>query len=213
MVMVAADMADQLKGGLGFGVFSTSSELTGFATALIDHMSVSGLVAHLPGTVVGVCPAGGPLSNGAATGGVVSGLVGATLAGLMQVQMGKPFISSQLLGMADAITQHLLAGLITFDVGTITGVCGNSPVSPGPLVGEGTGGFFVGLSGPALAALAATGISQPYVSPEMLSFCNVLTAYITANAEITYATGTVTGTCPAGGGPLALGAGVGGTIT
>lgn len=211
--MVAADMADALKAGLGFGALSTSAELVGFATALIDHMGLSGLVNHAPGTVVGVCPAGGPISDGAATGGLVVGLSGPTLAALMQVEMGKPSISPELLGLADAITTHLLAAFITFSPGSITGTCTNTAVSPGPFVGEGTGGFFVGLVGPTLAALAATGIGQPAPSPELLAFCTELTNYITANAEVTYLTGTVTGTAPAGGGPLTAGAGVGGTIS
>lgn len=212
-MLVIADFAQVMKNSLGFGAFATTSETTGLADAIISHLGTSGIVTHASGTVTGLCPAGSPLQNGAATGGVISGLVPATLASLMQVKMGKPNVSSQLSGFATAFTTHLMTGLVNFAAGDITGDCTNSSESPGILAnGAGTGGTITALDGSAFALLIASGLGQPNVSSELQQFADDVVSYIQDNAEVTYSAGSVTGIAPSGGGPLSAGAGAGGQI-
>lgn len=213
MAMVVSDLADALKSSLGFGALATSSQNTGLAKAIIDEM-MAALVNHAPGTITGTAPpSGGPLISGAATLGLITGMTPASLAARMIAEMGFASISAEVLQMATAICTHLqTTGTVSFASGNITGSCTNTPVSPGALIGEGTAGQIVGLSGPVLAALIAVAYGG-IVSPQLLSFSTALTDYIMNNAEVTYLTGTVTATCSAGGGPIIAGAGVGGIIT
>ena len=212
MAMVVSDFADALKSSLGFGAFATSSQNTGLAKAVIDEMQAA-LVNNAPGTITGVAPSsGGPLINGAGTLGLITGMTPVSLAARMIAEMGFAFPSPEVIQMATAICTHLqTTGSVSFAPGNITGNCTNTPVSPGALIGEGTGGMIVNLSGPVLAALIAISYGG-IVSPELLSFSNAFVNYIMSNAEVTYATGTVTGTCSAGGGPIIAGTGVGGLI-
>jgi len=212
MAMVVADLADALKVGLGFGAEPTSSETIGMATAIINELGV-GIVAHLIGEITGTAPSpsGPTLSDGAATGGLITGMTGASLADKMKTEMGKSSVSSELLDMATEIADHLSTATIEFAAGDITGICAHTPTVPGPLVGEGTGGTLQGLSGPTLASALAGVFGS--LSPELSDLCNALIDYISNNAEVTYSTGSVTGTCPAGGGSILLGAGVGGSIS
>jgi hypothetical protein len=208
--MVAPDMADLLKTGLGFGALPTSAETLGMSTAIIAEFAL-GVVSHAPGTVTGTAPgSGGPLIGGAAAGGLIAGMTPASLAANMQTFMGKPLITPELLGMATGMVTHFLLGLVGFS--TITGVCGNSATSPGPLVGEGSGGLISGYDGTAMATLIATAMGKGLPTFELVQMCTELVNYIMSEAEVTYVTGQVTGTCSAGGGPIAAGAGVGGVI-
>lgn len=209
MPMVANDMADLLKNGLGFGTDPTSNETKGMARAIIAEFGIA-IVSNAPGTVNGAAPpSGGPLTGGTAVGGLIAGMAGATLAAKMQMEMGKPSITPQLLGFAGAMALHFLTGLVSFTL--ITGACTNTPVSPGALTGAGANGKIAGYSGPTLATAIAAGIGQPSASAPLISMCTNLVTYIMANATVTYA-GTVVGICPAGGGPITAGAASGGTI-
>lgn len=213
-MMVANTLATLLKGSLGFSAFANTTQIVGVATSIIQEFAAA-VVTNAPGTIVGIAPpSGGPLSAGAGTGGVITGMTGASLAARMVTNCGFPGTTPQLLGWAGAMTTHFMTGLVSFVPGTITGTCTNtgSP-SPGPLVaGAGTNGLIAGYAGPTLAATMATGLLQPAPSPELTQFASDLVAYIMTNARATYAPGSITAVCPSGGGPITAGAGAGGTI-
>jgi len=212
MTMVIAAFAEALKNGLGFDAEPTSSETTGLADAIITEFGIA-TVSNAPGTVNGVAPSsGGPLISGLASGGTILGMTGASLAGNMKTKMNKPSITAELQGMADAMVNHFLTGTVAFASGLIVGVCSNTLVSPGPLVGSGSGGLISGYDGTVLANLMATSMGKPGTTPELISFCNNMVTYIMSNASVTYGPATISGTCSAGGGPIAAGTGAGGTI-
>jgi hypothetical protein len=210
MAMVVSDLADALKSSIGFGALATSSQNTGFAKAVIDEMQAA-LVNNAPGTINGTAPSsGGPLIGGTGINGLITGMTPVSLAARMIAEMGFPSPSAEIIQFATAICAHLqTVGSVSFTL--ITGNCTNTPVSPGALIGEGSNGQIVNLSGPVLAAAIAV-VYGGIVSPELLSFSTALVTYIMSNASVTYTTGSVTGVCSAGGGPIAAGAGVGGTI-
>jgi hypothetical protein len=58
----------------------------------------------------------------------------------------------------------------------------------------------------------ASSMGKPGTTPELEAMCQAIVDHIMDNAEVEYLTGAITGTCSAGGGPIAAGAGVGGTI-
>lgn len=211
MAMVVADLADELKDGLGFGAKPTSAETTGLSLSIITEFQIA-LVNHP--IVSGVAPSsGGPLTLGAAAGGIITGMTPASLAGNMKSNMGKPSVTAKLLGMATAMTTHFMTGVVNFASGTITGICTNTAVSPGPLtLGAGAGGIIAGYSGPALATLMASAMGFPSVSSELQAFCTKLVDYIMANSQTDYGTGSINGPCPAGGGPV-VAVGIGGLIS
>lgn len=212
MAMDANALADALRSGLGKPP-PTSDETKGLARAIIAEMQQA-VVSHPVGMVTGIAPpSGGPLVNGAASNGLIVGMTPPTLAAKMQSEMGKPMITPELLGMATAIVTHFLTGLVSFGNGKITGICTNTPVNPGSLTGEGMQGQITGLSGSVLAPLMATSMGKPGPSPELTGLCTELCNYVQNNAEVTYLTGSITGTCSAGGGPISAGTGVGGTIS
>lgn len=137
------------------------------------------------------------------------------MATLVSAQAGYPGISSELQTYCDEIVDHIQSqGLVEFTAGEITGNCTNSPVSPGALAGGGgTGGEIIGLDGTVLANNIHTAVGYPGgVSTPLIQFCTAITTYIMDNAVVTYAPGSVTGSCPAGGGSLGAGTGIGGTI-
>lgn len=214
MGLVASDLADAIKNALGFSTLATTSETVGMAKAIIDELTINGLVNNASGTITGIAPSsGGPLSNGAGSGGVISGLTGASLANRMKTEMGKPSISSPLLQMATSIANHLLTGIVSFASTKITGICTNTSSNPGPLTnGAGTDGVISGLSGTVLANDMKSGFGGT-VSPELLAMCNAIVNYIMTNGVVAYLSGSVTATCSAGGGPITLGTGVGGKIS
>lgn len=214
MTLVAPTLADQLKNSLGFASFPTSSQNSGLAQGIVDEITMKADVEFAPGTVTGtVPPAAGPLTLGAATGGVISGMTPADLAAKLQADMGFGSTTSQLLGMANAIVTHFLTALASFAVGTITGACTNTPATPGVFVGAGAGGTIAGLSGSGLASLMAADMGFGTVSAQLLAFSNTLVTYLLSNSVVTIPPGGATGVAPAGGGPLTAGAATGGTIS
>ena len=104
---------------------------------------------------------------------------------------------------------YIMTGTITFEADTITGTCNNTAEAPGSLtLGAGTGGKIVGLTGAGAVAAVGGGLG-----PEALQHYTALIDYLLENAEGTYASGSVTGVCPAGGGALSAGIGAGGTFS
>ncbi|MEM4379059.1 MAG: hypothetical protein QXL01_00030 [Thermoplasmatales archaeon] len=208
MAMSGPILADAIKVGLGFGAHATSAQNLGMANNIVMHIQ-SGVVNFASGTIVGIAPpSGGPLIDGAGTGGSIT-LVPATLELAFATTFG--VLTPEISGLANAISLHVSSlGTVTFASGTITGVCTNTPLSPGVLIGSGSGGTIVGLSGAVLATAIATGIGQAAPTPQLINMATEIVNHIMGFAVVTLP--SVTGTCPAGGGPIIGGAAAGGTI-
>lgn len=212
MAMVGSAMADSIRSSMGFPL-PVSHQLTGWASAVVAEIEL-GKVNNIAGTVTGTA-APGPLSGGAASGGIISGLSGSRLATAVAAAAGYPSVSSQLTAFCTQIVLHIeTLGLVSFASGKITGTCTNTPLSPGPLVGgAGSGGQISGLSGSILAVAIHGAAGYPgSVSGKLTQFCTAIVNYVMANAQVSYASGSVTGVCPTGGGSLSNGAGLNGTI-
>ena len=212
MALDAVTLADDIKTAMGFGAEPQSTELTNLAQDIVTHI-LTAVVSNAPGTVTGDAPpAGGPLINGAASGGVIL-LISSALDAAFTTSFG--ISTPEISGMASAISAHIAAGTTEFAIGNITGTCSNTAApSPGPLLGQGTGGTIVGLVGATLAADISTGVLQGGVTPtELLGMSNAIDDHVALNGEAAYAPGTITGTAPSGGGPIPDGAGAGGTIS
>lgn len=212
MAMNVDKLADEIRlaGGLPP---PTTAPNKGMAKAIIDELKTLSVVSFKPGGVTGKAPgSGGKLTTGAASGGKIVGPAGKTLAKKMSKEMMLGgAVTPDLLKMASGITTHYLTGTVTFPVGKITGKCTNSGGSPGALIGEGSGGKIVGLSGPLLAGLCAAAFGG-VKSKELVAICTAIVNHIQKNAEVTFTTGAVTGACPSGGGPVTLGAAAKGTV-
>lgn len=213
MALNPQQLAQQIAQAIGQE--AASPQTLGEATAIIQELMSNGLVSNLPGTVMGVAPpSGGPLSAGTATSGKILGISGPTLASAFQSAMGYPSITPQLLSLANGITGHILAaGMVSFTTGMILGACSNTATSPGALTGlPSTGGKIAGLDGSAMAVM----ISPPFGGPpsdQLTNMCKAICTHIMSQAVVTYSAGAIVGVVSAGGGPVAMGAGVGGKIT
>ena len=201
-------LASGMKDALGFSAKPTSAQNADFAGSIVKHL-MTGIVSFLPGTITGTAPpSGGPLTNGAGSGGKIIHIPPG-LAALLAAALGAA--TPEISGMANAISNHIVAaGLVSFKTGSITGACANTPTSPGPLVGAGANGAIEGLSGPAMAALMASGMGKGAPSPELSKMCDAICNHIMKNAVVTLP--LVSGLCGPGGGPITLGAAAGGTI-
>lgn len=213
--MTGAGLAEAIRIQMGFPL-PVSAQLTGWGSGVVTHIQMAALVSNAPGTITGTCPpSGGPLAAGAGAGGLIAGMSGASMASLVQAGAGYPSVSSELSTFCAQIVSHIQTfGIVTFAPGTITGTCTNTPVSPGALsAGAGTNGIISGLDGTVLANAIHAAVGYPgSTSGPLISFCTAIANYIMANGVASYASGTVTGVCPAGGGGLTAGAGAGGTI-
>lgn len=188
-----------------------TAEMEAYASAIIDSLQ-AGIVNHaVPGQVTGTTASGAPLAGGAAADGLITGLVPADWASTMQSAIPAPEAAANLLIEATASTAYLMASTkVNFEAGTIVGSCTSTPTSPGPLVaGAGTGGVIEGLSGSDWAAAVMPAGGDLTLSEAIY---NAIVSYLQSNASASYATGTVTGTCPAVSGPLSAGIAAGGTV-
>ena len=214
MSLAPPTLANDMAQAIGQG--AASPQLIGEATAICTELMTPALVMHPPGSIMGNAPpSGGPLPDGEALPqGKILGMAGASLAAAMQANMGFPSITPQVMAMANAITGHIMAaGLVSFKKTQIQGICSNSPVSPGALTGLiSTGGTVSGLDGSAMAQMMAPAFGGP-ASPELEKKCKAIVKHIQESGIVTYPPGSVSGVCSAGGGPVAMGAGVGGKIT
>lgn len=215
MALNINDLADVMNAALAVldkdgAPIATTDQMKTYAEAVITTLQ-TGIVSHITGTVNGVTAPGSPLVAGAALGGLVANLLPTTWASI--VSGGNPLANPAML-VTDSTqsTAYLTSScLVNFIAGTITGTCTNTPVSPGPLAaGAGTGGLILGLVGAAWAAAVMPPSGNPILTQNLY---NAIAGYIMTNAEVEYASGGIIGTCPAGGGPLVAGTGVGGTIT
>jgi len=141
MAMIPSVLATELRDGIGF-TGPESQQLLGWSSGVIKGIRM-GLVSNAPGTVVGVCPAGGALSAGAATAGLISGITPTAMAAFIQADAAYPFTSYQLVAHCTAISQHVMSGTVVFSTGDITGVCTNTPTSPGAVIAGGIMGKII----------------------------------------------------------------------
>lgn len=213
-MLVPADLADAIRSQMGFPT-PVSMQLTGWATGVISHLTSQGIVNFLPGTITGDTSPGSSLSNGAGSGGVVSGLSGSAMAPLVASDAGYPNVSSVLQTYCTQICNHVMTGLVNIDSGNVSGTCTNTPLSPGPLAaGAAMNGKLTGLSGSALASLIHNAVGYPgSVSQPLIQFCTAICNYLMSNSSIAFQTGNVNGLCPVGGGPLDEGLATGGMFS
>lgn len=215
MAMDAQALAKKLHDALaqktdGNGVPTKISDQTlNYAKGIVAALKAA-TFSHLPGTVVGVTAAGSPLSNGAATGGVIVIQPGPMIA---KVAMGVPPEALPMLKTENtAIIGYLATVMVNFSPGGITGQCTNTAESPGPLQnGAGTGGKLTGATGAAATGFVAAQLGA--IGPDMLKHYTALIDYLVANVEGKYASGSVVGVCPPAAGSLTAGAGTGGTFS
>lgn len=219
-MLVPAALAERIRSEMGFPT-PVSAQLLGWATGVIGEITANAKVNNAPGTITGtVPPAGGALISGAGMMGLISAMVGSSMATKVVAAVPYPFVSTQLTKFCVEIVSHIQTlGTVNFDAGNITGICTNAILPPAILVpgsltnGAGAMGYIIGLNGPVLAAAIHASVGYPgSVSTRLTQFCTAITGYIMDNAVVTYASGTVTGTCPGGGGSLGSGAGSNGTI-
>lgn len=205
-MMSIGDLTTELKEALGQSG-PASPQTIGMATAIVSHV-MTGVVSFLPATINGTSPPGGPLSAGEGKGGVIL-LVPSALEAQLITVFGAA--TPQISGMANSISTNIMTGLVEFKPGQVSGVCGNTPVSPGPLVGQASGGKITGLD-PGLLSQAISAFMGGTVSGELEKMCKAIVTHVSEKAEVTFLPASITGLCPPGGGPITLGAGIGGFI-
>lgn len=186
-----------------------SNQTKNYASGFIAAVKAAKF-SNLPGTITGVTASGGPLSAGMGTGGLMVILPAPMIA---KAAVGVPPQAVPNISKENAaIIQYVGTGLITFSTGNITGSCTSTPSSPGILEdGAGANGTIIGLTGPGAVAVVSQALGS--AGPNMLAHYNALINYLLQNAVCTYAAESVVGIAPAGGGPLAAGAGTNGTIS
>lgn len=181
-------------------------QLIEYCGGLIDALK-AGTVAFATGTITGITASGAPLVGGSGTGGTIT-------------TVPAPMISRTSVAMPDAVLSSAEnTALINYIVASakvsilpVNGQCTNTPVNPGPLAGGfAASGTISGLSGTA-AANAVIPALGGVTGPEMIPIYDTIMTYLMTNALISFPPGTITGTCPPGGGSLELGTGAGGTI-
>ena len=192
------------KDGLPIAV---TPEMRTYAEAVVDTLQQS-IFAHA--VVTGITAAAAPLVEGRALNGIFATVPAPTwLAALVSgFGLSDP---AQLAINATASTAYIqLAGKVNFGSGKITGVCGSTAESPGPLIaGAGQLGVIERLKGSDWAALVLPPLGDPVLATKIY---DAIIKRIEADANATYATGSVTGTCPSSSGPLASGVGIGGFV-
>lgn len=205
-------LAVEMKDGLGFGAQATSSKNLQFAQAILTHLK-TGIVVFAPGTVTGTAPpSGGPLTLGTAAGGLITALVPVAFNTLLVAVFGTA--TTEIMALATSISGHFTStGLVSFATGGITGVCSNTIVNPGVLVGAGANGKITVGPGAVLAASMASAMGKPAPTPQLIAMCSAITDHVNLNAVVTLPAASVSGVCASGGGPVTLGAAVGGIIT
>jgi len=93
----ASDMASKIANAAGYA--SVSSDLTKMCVGIVNHIQSVGVVSY-----VGPIPPAVPIYY---LGGTISGLSGSGMASLVQSNVGYPSISTELLGMCNAICTHI----------------------------------------------------------------------------------------------------------
>lgn len=207
MPLNGGDLAVEIKDSLGFGSQDTSTKNLNMAANIVAHIQ-TGIVSFAPGSVTGEAPAsGGPLLNGAATGGTIT-LVPSALQALFIATFG--ISTPQIIAFAQAISNHIMTGSVEFSSGNITGACTNTTSNPGVLTGVGVDGTISGLDGTALASSIAAALGKPTVSQQVTDMAQAIVDHVMNNASVSLP--VVTATCPVNGGDIELGTATGGII-
>lgn len=184
-----------------------TDEMKTYAEAIVTTLQ-GAIVNHL--LVTGITAPGAPLSAGAAQNGLTTNILPLTWLGVMILGFPTSDPASLALEAAGSTAYLQASALINFLPETITGTCTSTPVSPGPLaLGAGEGGTVDALSGDDWAKLVSPPLGDPALAAKIYT---AIVKRINSDAQAKYISGTVTGTCPAAGGPLALGLGTGGII-
>ena len=184
-------------------------EMETYAEAIISTLTTS-TFSHL--LVEGTTAPGAPLQAGKAENGLfLPPLLAATWLGVLAGGFATADPGALSTEAACSTTYLSGASKINFETGKITGQCTNTPMAPGPLTaGEGSQGLIEGIEGSAWASSCMPPDGDSTLSEKIYT---AISQYIIENSEAAYLPQTVNGTCPPGGGPLALGLGAGGTIT
>jgi hypothetical protein len=215
-MLVVADLAEAIRIAIdakdkdGNSIAGTS-EMTGYAQAVINTLLVAPINHAIPGDVTGDTTAGAPLQNGAAT----NGIVGPLSSGVWQSALSSSFPTANPANLsvdANGSTGYISSAATSeFAAGTITGSSTATPLSPGILAaGAGANGTIEGLSGAAWAAAVMPPGADPVLTQKIY---DAISDYVEANAECEYLVGSVTGTTPAASGPLQAGVALLGTIS
>ena len=189
-----------------------SDGIKAYASGFVKMLK-AGLVTHLPGTITGSAPPGGPLAGSKAEGGKILALLGLVMAG--EASKGNPVVATQIGLEATALATYLMgAALVGLATGGITGNSTEVPPptpAPGPLVGAAGApvGKISGLTGAAMAQVVALVTLQ--TGPKIVEHYSKMAEFVMANAAVEYKVGTVVGGCT--GGQLTAGAGTGGIIS
>jgi len=216
MAMTGSDLAEAIRSEMGFSL-PVSGALVCWGDGVVDEIQ-NGLVNNSAGTITGDCPpGGGALSNGAGNSGVVSNIDATAMASAIRTcNTEYTFISTELQEFCEEIRDHIqTSGIVIFASGDITGTCGNTIISPGILSsGKGINGKITNLEGNTLATNIHNRVYPSLTGPTslLIDFCTALINYVEGNAEVLYASGSVEGDCPAGGGALLNGKGTNGII-
>lgn len=208
-MLIAADLTFKLTATLVPNPDKPTPQMVEYVSGFLAAIKAA-MVSNAVGTIVGLTAPGAPLANGAGTGGVITiqpaPMIAKTTVGQTSVAV------TNIRKENEALINYIATGTVTFASGTIAGTCTNTPTNPGPLIlGTGTGGVIVGLTG--AGAMAAVAGATGYSGPAMITHYSALIDYLLLNAEVSYASGLVTGVCPIAGGALTLGAASGGIIS
>lgn len=183
-----------------------SAEMKAYAKAVVNTLKAS-TFTHLVGTVTGTTAPGAPLANGAASNGTFLTVpTPVWLAAMTEVFAGP----DTAIHAAASTTYLQTASKINFTAGNIIGQCTSTPVAPGPLVnGAGQKGTIDSLTGSDWASLVTPPLGDPSLAADIY---DAIIKQIKSDAEAKYNNNTVNGTCPAAGGPLTAGVGIGGIV-
>lgn len=186
---------------------SVTKEMQEYAAGFIAAMK-AGTFLNAPGTIVGVTSAGSPLSAGLGLNGIFATTPAPWIA---KTAKGFSPVGPDLAKEHAAVIAYVMTNFITFAPGKITGTTTNTAESPGILnAGAGSDGKFLTVNGAlCMGAVIAAGVGS---GPMMIKHYAVMMQYVLEKAVGTYASGSVVGVAPSGGGPLIAGAGAGGTI-
>lgn len=215
MSLVVADLADAINQALGpptdkdGNPIAATAQMTAYANAVITTMHAASF-SHASGTVTATGLPAAPITLGTALNGILASVSSGTWAGILAAAFpGATTTAAE----ASASTGYIAAsGKANFTSGKITGTCTATPTNPG-ILSAGTGangriGMLVG-SAWATAVLSAIGLaSGPLASGVYTAVAN----YVMTNAALAYASGSVTGAFPSGGGAMTAGTGAAGTI-
>ena len=214
MALSATELASKIHNGLrqtsdGEGKpLPPSSQVQEYASGLINALKAA-TVTFAPGSITAVGAPGSPITAGTGVGGIFTGLTPAPM--LAKTQVGEPGPMSA--GENAALIAYLTAnGIFIIPSGGVTGICGATPVSGGPLInGAASGGKITVVEGAACAAFVASQIG--FSGPDMITHYTIVMDYLKQKLEVSFPTGTVNGSFSAGGGPLIAGTAVGGAIS